>query len=93
MFRSLFAVMLVIMLWTTLPAEEVPSPGSSLPDSQVIRYHVAPNGNDTGSGTSEKPFATFDRAVLAVRETLAQSKDKPIIVFLKAVEYLLTEPV
>ncbi|MDZ7620004.1 MAG: hypothetical protein U1E05_23635, partial [Patescibacteria group bacterium] len=35
-------------------------------------FHVAPGGNDTGSGSESEPFATVPRAMAAVRQLRQQ---------------------
>jgi len=34
----------------------------------AVTFHVAPSGNDTGDGSADRPFRTFERARDAVRE-------------------------
>ena len=47
-------------------------------------YFVAPAGDDANPGTLEKPFASLQRAQLAVRQ-------KPGVVFLRGGTYYLPE--
>ncbi len=49
-------------------------------------FYVAPDGNDDAEGSFDHPFATFRRAVLAVRE-LKKTKTDDITVAFKAGEY------
>ncbi len=56
-------------------------------------FYVAPNGNDANPGTKEKPFATLDKARLAVRalKTLIKRRG-PIVVAVRGGTYFLKEP-
>ena len=68
----------------------------ALPSAQAQNaapdFFVAPNGNDANPGTKEKPFATFDKARLAVRtlKTLIKRRG-PIIVAVRGGTYFLKE--
>ncbi len=61
----------------------------------VTRFHVAPTGSDSDPGSPDKPFATFARALEAVRQARAVPADAPsgIEVLFAGGEYVLTEPV
>jgi len=47
--------------------------------AEAYDFHVSPSGTDTNPGTGEEPFATIDRARLAVRE-LKKTKQSDITV-------------
>jgi hypothetical protein len=51
-------------------------------------FYVATNGNDSDSGTLEKPFATLQRAQIAARE---KNEREPVTVFLRGGIYYLPE--
>ena len=51
--------------------------------------YISPNGDDTNSGTMDKPFATIEKALEAAR----QNKDKNFTVFLREGNYYLDKPV
>jgi len=55
-------------------------------------FYIAPNGNDLNPGTIEQPFATFERAQIAVQETLKSAKHKDIIVLVRGGVYNLEKP-
>jgi len=50
--------------------------------SEEYDFYVSPDGNDNNSGKENAPFATLDRARLAVRE-LKKTKQGDISVGLK----------
>ncbi len=54
-------------------------------------FHVAPGGNDAGSGTEAQPFATLDRARIAVRQfkQAEPNRARPIVVQLRGGTYFL----
>ena len=54
--------------------------------------HVSPKGNDAWPGSRTRPFATLDRARIAVRERKAEAPGVPVAVRLGAGEYDLVEP-
>jgi len=55
-------------------------------------YYVSPNGNDNNTGTEIAPFATLDRARLAVRD-LKKTKLGDITVGLKGGKYILKDTI
>ncbi|MFC1766820.1 hypothetical protein ACFL6U_32690, partial [Planctomycetota bacterium] len=55
-------------------------------------FYVSPNGNDSNPGTEDAPFASLDRARLAVRE-LKKTKQGDITVGLKGGKYILANTV
>lgn len=79
-FRALFSLLLLAL--------------SSSLFAQPTIFHVAPPpaGRDTNTGKPGSPFATLDRARLAVREHLATSKPGDILVEIHPGNYELTAP-
>ncbi len=60
---------------------------------RATEIYVSPEGNDSFSGTKEKPFATLQRAQQAVRELKAKGPlVDPVFVTLERGTYYLTEP-
>ena len=55
-------------------------------------FFVAPDGDDTNTGTIEQPFATLERARDAIRERLAVT-DTTLTVMLRGGRYYLDKPV
>ncbi|MEN8126399.1 MAG: hypothetical protein ABFR90_01195 [Planctomycetota bacterium] len=53
---------------------------------------VAPDGDDTNPGSSQKPFATLHRAQQAVREHLKQNPHDSVKVLLREGRHYLTQP-
>ena len=53
-------------------------------------YYVSPNGSDENDGSKNKPFATPEKAVEAVRETIAGGLEKPVTVYFHAGDYKIT---
>ena len=53
-------------------------------------YYVSPNGSDENDGSKNKPFATPEKAVEAVRETIAAGLNKPVTVYFHAGDYKVT---
>lgn len=54
----------------------------------AAEFHVAPNGDDSGSGTTDKPFATLERARDAIRELKkAGPLKEPVTVWLRGGVY------
>ena len=70
----------------------VGSLGSASAASNKADFYVSPNGNDNNPGIENAPFATLDRARLAIRE-LKQTKQGDITVGLKGGKYLLRNTV
>ncbi|HEX8524838.1 MAG TPA: right-handed parallel beta-helix repeat-containing protein, partial [Tepidisphaeraceae bacterium] len=56
-------------------------------------FVVAPGGKDSDAGTAEKPFATFSRAVKAVRELRGKAPTQGVTVLFRGGMYELAEPV
>ncbi|MDB9741315.1 right-handed parallel beta-helix repeat-containing protein [Akkermansiaceae bacterium] len=80
-----FAVIMVACKKTDSPASSDSSANSSAkvePTLLKADFYVSPTGEDTSLGTLEAPFATLERAKLAVRE-LKQTKKTDILVYLR----------
>ena len=65
--------------------------GSTASDVQAV-YYVAPDGNDSGDGSAESPFATLERARDEVRK-INGDMSGDIIVYLRGGDYRITKPV
>lgn len=66
-----------------------------MPDTAGIMFYVAPNGSDRWLGTKQAPFATLQRARLAIRELKRQqggTLQQSVIVWMRGGTYCLTEP-
>jgi len=61
---------------------------------QTADFFVSPDGNDSATGTLAAPFATVDRARLAVRNLKQNNpgRNTPIVVMLRGGTYYLTTP-
>lgn len=59
--------------------------------SSDIQFFVAPTGNDANPGTMEMPFASIDRARIAVRES--NNSEKDIVVYIREGRYYLDQPI
>lgn len=55
-------------------------------------WYVAPDGNDQNPGTMERPFATVNRARLAVGKAKQDGMTRDVTVLIRGGRYLLTEP-
>ncbi len=55
-------------------------------------FFVATNGKDADPGTLEKPFATIQRAQVAVRKKIETSPDQPVTVLIRGGRYELIQP-
>ncbi|MFB4285171.1 right-handed parallel beta-helix repeat-containing protein [Nonomuraea sp. MTCD27] len=53
----------------------------------MFHFHVAPSGDDSGSGSVERPFATLERARSAAREAPGEA-----VVHLRGGTHVLTRP-
>lgn len=51
------------------------------------RLHVSTRGSDENPGTKQKPFATPEKAIQAVRDVIAAGLDKPVTVYFHEGEY------
>lgn len=56
-------------------------------------FFVSPSGNDSNPGTRENPFATLEKARIAVRYVLESSQHADIRVYLDGGVYQLEEPI
>ena len=56
---------------------------------QPVRFYVATNGNDQAKGSITQPFATLERARLAVREQLQSQVTDSVFVFIRKGSYRL----
>ena len=56
-------------------------------------FWVAPDGNDAGSGTKARPFATFARARDAVRALRQAKPDRDVLVLFRSGTYRIERPV
>lgn len=56
-------------------------------------FFVAVDGKDANPGTQEKPFATIDRARIAVREIVAAGPERDITVVIRGGSYRIAEPI
>lgn len=65
-------------------------PGTAQSQADVF---VAPDGDDSGPGTQARPFASLNRARLAVRELLSSRSDRDIVVLLRGGVYPLQRTV
>lgn len=64
--------------------------------ASVKKIYVAPNGNDTASGSWWRPFASFERAqdaVKAFKESTSAEEIERIEVLFKGGRYTLTQPI
>ncbi len=61
----------------------------------AAQFHIAPTGRDTNPGTAERPFATFDRAVRAVRDlkSVAGLPRGGVTIWIGAGSYELAAPI
>ncbi len=62
-------------------------------DGANISFFIAPNGNDSNTGTIDSPFATLEKARDAIRELKNKSglPEKGVTVYLRAGEYVRNE--
>jgi hypothetical protein len=65
------------------------------PSALTADYYVAPGGHDDAAGTLAQPFASLDRARLAVRELRAREpqRTRPVTVLLRGGWYTLAAPI
>ncbi|HPF39085.1 MAG TPA: right-handed parallel beta-helix repeat-containing protein [Phycisphaerae bacterium] len=59
----------------------------------IAHFYVSPDGADGNAGAIDAPFATFDRARLAVRALIAQGADEDIVVLFRGGVYRIETPV
>jgi hypothetical protein len=67
---------------------------SMLCAARAADYWIAPAGNDAGAGTEAEPFATPDRARLAVRDLKRKepARNRPVVVRVRGGTYYLSQP-
>jgi len=63
--------------------------GSSGVKTSAVEFHVAPQGNDTHTGTLAQPFASVQRAQTAVRHVIQSGLQEDVTVFLRGGTYRL----
>lgn len=56
-------------------------------------FYVSPSGDDSSPGTIDQPFATIDRAKLAIRQLVAGGIDHDIWVYLRGGIYRIESPI
>lgn len=92
---ALMALVALTSLLTGCGSEVHPAPSAAVtatPTPEPIALWVAPNGNDSASGTAEAPFLTIERAKLAVRALPASAWTTDVAVNLREGTYRLTSP-
>ena len=65
---------------------------SSILVAAPASYYVAVDGNDSNAGTLDAPFASLQRAQIAVRQQIAAGLDSDVTVYLRAGTYYLDAP-
>ncbi len=81
----ILAVALTLTVGASLRASDAGEPKAD--------FYVALNGDDSGPGTLEKPFATPARARDAVRERIAKGLEKNVLVLVRSGTYRTPEPI
>ncbi len=61
-------------------------------NDKYATFYIAQNGNDKNKGSKAKPFKTFDRARLAVRQLIRQGLKAPVRVIIREGKYHFAEP-
>ena len=56
-------------------------------------FYVSPNGNDNNLGTKEKPFATLERAKIAVKNSIQNNKDLEFTIWMADGNYEIESPI
>jgi len=77
----------------TISLTTLSSPATLSAGEPAIAFYVAPDGDDANTGTIASPFATLDRARLAVRALLTTGVDQDVYVYLRGGTYFISEPV
>jgi len=85
-----FRTSLVLVVVSALVVGALPGEGTGA--EPQADFYVAPNGDDAGPGTLEKPFATLARARDAVRERIAKGLDRSVLVLVRGGTYRTREP-
>ncbi|MFN4907885.1 MAG: right-handed parallel beta-helix repeat-containing protein [Bacteroidota bacterium] len=71
-------VLIVLVAYTTQaqPSGDVPMPVLLAEVSQRVRVVMAPDGNDSGDGTRERPLSTFGAAIARLKALTAGEKGR-----------------
>ena len=64
---------------------------SGFTSDETIKYYVSRTGDDSNSGTIERPFATLRAAKIAVRNAKRAGLDKPVEVIIRGGVYYMDE--
>jgi hypothetical protein len=56
-------------------------------------FYVSPNGNDSNTGTKENPFASLERAKIAIQNSIQKNNDEEYFVFMADGFYEIEKPV
>ncbi len=56
-------------------------------------FYISPNGNDINPGTKEKPFATLERAKIAVQNSIKKNGDSDYTIYIADGFYEIENPV
>ena len=56
-------------------------------------FYVSPNGSDSNSGTKEKPFASLERAKIAIQNSIQENKNVEYFIFMADGFYEIENPV
>jgi len=86
-FKTLIAQFTIGLLILILTAPQ------GLAQNPAADFYVAVNGSDNNPGTLDKPFATLQRAKLAVRKAKEIKSDKNYLVYIRAGNYHLQRTV
>ena len=65
--------------------------GCAMPSSSKVVFAVSPDGRDDGPGTLDRPFATIQRARVAIRSQIAAGLNRNICVVIRGGTYYLPE--
>ena len=60
---------------------------------QETVFYVSPLGNDANIGSQEAPFATIEKAKLAVRKLSSEKREKNITIFLREGTHVVNETI
>lgn len=61
--------------------------------AEEVMFYVSPTGDDSNIGSIKSPFATIEKAKLAVRELSSEEREKNITVFLREGTHTVSETV